>query len=856
MKNCMHISPQGASIFHCGLRTSYHLRLGYILTLFILFSACGKSRNSTTSTLFTLMPGDQTGLHFQNSVPDQADNGLNIIQYLYYYNGGGVATGYLNADTLPDIYFTSNLGDDAVYINRGNFKFEKVVVPYPLDTNTKWTTGVTFADVNGDGREDIYVCQVGNYKQIKGRNLLYINQGEDQQGIPKYKEAAETYGLGLSAFCTQSAFFDYDHDGDLDCFIICHSVHSAGVYRDTAQTRKYDPLAADRLYRNDNGRFTDMSVQMGIYGGMAGYGLGLSVSDLNGDGWADIYVGNDFHESDYVYISQAGKGFIESTSQSLGHSSNFTMGTDAADMNNDGRMDLMTLDMLPPDEYTRKASQPVDQLDIFQYKHSLGYDYQYPRNAMQSNLGNTKDGIPLFGEIGQLAGVDATDWSWSVLLADYDLDGNKDIFITNGIRRRGNNLDFLKYTSTGNIQKSASDAEIAQHMPEGHAPNQAFRNSGNYRFEQVSQAWGLDFDGYSNGSAYADFDGDGDLDLVINNLNSPAQLYKNESKQKNRLKLRLNGSTKNLKGLGAKVSISSGATKQAFEVMATRGFESAVEPIVVCGLPDNQSQVEVEVRWPDGKLTRRTVSVGGLASITMDWADTVAMPQASGMDDREGVAMRDLPKAIKKELTQTKQIKDKLVPWNSMANYQKIVVSHKYPNRVFVCGTEPQFIDLEQNTSKLIANMSDVTAAAFCDIDADGKEEILVGVRGLMRGSGMEILREKNGQWLADTSFFLMSDEIAVIAPADIDGDGDQDLYVGCGVKTGAYGQVPQSHLLINAGHGRFGEPDTRSLNGMAYPGMVRDAFWADLNGDKTLDLAVCGEWMPLSFYLSDRRKI
>jgi enediyne biosynthesis protein E4 len=867
-----------------------------------LFSACGKSPVGASDTLFTLKSGHETGIHFANQVPDQAANGLNIIQYLYYYNGGGVAATDFNGDSLPDIYLTSNLGPDALYINRGDFKFDSVALPYPLNAASKWTTGVTYTDINSDGRTDIYVCQVGNYKSAQGRNLLYINEGNDAAGLPKFTEQAEKYGLGLRAFCTQAAFFDYDRDGDLDCYVLCHSVHSAGVYRDTAQTRKFDPLAADRLYINDGrGYFTDISQQIGLFGGIASYGLGISISDLDGDGWPDMYVGNDFHESDYLYLGgpvrvsptprtspnptlpsgerarnvpgisgkKSGKirGNTASAQQTntesktspspsgrvgvrlrmvrLAHTSNFTMGTDAADINNDGRIDLLTLDMLPPDEYTRKSAQPVDQLDIFEYKHKMGYDYQYPRNALQINLGTDAQGAPFFAEVAQFAGVDATDWSWSPLLADFDLDGLKDIFITNGIKKRGNNLDFLKFNSNADLQRSATDLEIAKQMPEGLVKNVAFRNSGNCRFEDVSEAWGLNSNTFSNGSAYADFDLDGDMDLVVNHLNAKAQIFENTSKQANRLHMTLVGEGANTLALGARVEVVQGAQTQTFEVMATRGFESASDGKIVCGLPD-KSAVQVRISWPNGEFSEQILDYqGGLQKHTIQQANalpkcTWAVPKGQTMAERE-----NLPKAQLKQPDYVKQVvTEKLVPWRALHQNGKVKSVGRY---TMILGNTPQVIDLQTNKTQKVICMGEINAAAFCDTDNDKRLELLVGVRNIPTGFGLRLLRQKGAVWLEDASFTRTTDEIAVIAPAPNDTDGILQVFVGYGQKTGAYGLAPESAIIKFDQKGVLEAP-LKTIT----TGMVRDAHWADLNQDKNLDLVVASEWQPIQIFYAE----
>ena len=511
--------------------TFIHLnRFVAFLLLIILTANCqpaGKDK------LFTLLPASKTGVNFANTL-DENDR-FNIIKYLYFYNGGGVATGDVNNDGLTDIFFTANQLSNRLFLNKGNFEFEDITEKAGLNDVTEpgksWKTGVTMADVNADGWLDIYVCELGFYKSVNGGNRLYMNNKDGT-----FSEKAAEYGLGFKGFAQQASFFDYDLDGDLDLFLATHSVHSAESYVKADQRSQRDPMAGDYLFRNDDGHFTDVSEQTGIYGGKMGYALGLVTADLNNDGWPDIYVTNDFHENDYLYLNSAQNGqrvFREIIASATGHTGTFSMGVDAADLNNDGLPDVMTLDMKPEDEVILKSSAGVDHYNLYQMKLSYGYHYQFPRNCLQLSVGNGANGSPDFIEIAELAGVAATDWSWSTLLADFDNDGWKDIFITNGIWRRPNDLDYLRFASDQEVQRKASDLELAAKMPQGLVSNYAFRNRLPERFtttppndlqpfavplfENVAQKWGLDLTGCSNGAAYADFDNDGDLDAVMPN---------------------------------------------------------------------------------------------------------------------------------------------------------------------------------------------------------------------------------------------------------------------------------------------------------------------------------------------------
>jgi hypothetical protein len=563
-----------------------------MVTCFItIFLACSKHEEKSPDSLFQILDQKKTGITFNNKLHES--DSLNILTYLYYYNGGGVAIGDINNDGLPDIYFSGNQVSNKLYLNKGGMKFSDITEKAGVECNSAWNTGVSMVDVNADGLQDIYVCQVDKIAGQKGRNHLFINLGD-----LTFKESAQEYGLDFSGLSTQAAFFDFDRDGDLDCYLLNHSLKDSEQFRSASITRKiFDPASGDKLLENQQGHFIDVSEKAGIFRSSIGFGLGIAIGDLNRDGWADIYVGNDFHENDYMYLNNQNGTFREVIAQATGHTSNFTMGVAIADINNDAMPDVLSLDMKPGDEKTYKMAGGWETFNIYEFKRSFGYHHQSPRNALQVNQG-TKNGIPLFSELGCQYGIEATDWSWSPLIADFNGDGYKDIFISNGIERRPNDIDFVNYYSNENLKNKVSGMKLINIIPHGGAPNYLFIQDGeNNSFKKVFVP---DIESkISNGASYSDLDRDGDIDIVCNNLNATAYIIQNNTPSFEYISIQLKDVNSNPFGLGSQITLYQNNIVQYQYLHNLAGFQSGKEPLVYFAT-NGQPVDSVLIQWPEG----------------------------------------------------------------------------------------------------------------------------------------------------------------------------------------------------------------------------------------------------------------
>ncbi|HEX4851136.1 MAG TPA: CRTAC1 family protein, partial [Puia sp.] len=576
------------------------------LFLFILVSSCHHN-GSDPDALFQVLDNKSTGIDFTNTLHPTED--FNVLKYMYFYNGGGVGAGDFNNDGKIDLFFASNQEKNKLYLNEGNLKFKDVTEEAKIPNDGGWSTGVSVVDINNDGLLDIYICRVGNHEILHSHNQLLICQGIDKNGVPYYKDEAKEYGLDFSGFSTQALFFDYDMDGDLDMYLLNHSIHQNRTFgaRD-AKLVTFNPLSGDRLYRNDGGKkFTDVTQSSNIHSSVIGYGLGIVAADINLDGYPDLYVGNDFHENDYLYINQKNGTFRDETQEHIMHTSQYTMGVDVGDINNDGYPEIVTMDMLPSDPVILKRSLGEDEVDIFNLKIGYGYNHQYTRNNLQFNRRNG-----MFSEIGLYSDVYATDWSWSPLWVDFDNDGSRDLFVSNGIPKRLNDIDYMDFISNQEIQEKLHNtnddkpSELISHYPEIKLANKFFKNDSALKFTDLKAAISGDRPTFSNGAVVADFDNDGDEDIVVNNIDDPALLYQNKTNDghpKAYVDFQLKGSSQNINAIGSKVVLFANGGIRVYEKFPVRGFMSSMETPLHIGLEKTKID-SMFLIWPDNSFQR------------------------------------------------------------------------------------------------------------------------------------------------------------------------------------------------------------------------------------------------------------
>ncbi|MFN3784783.1 MAG: VCBS repeat-containing protein [Spirosomataceae bacterium] len=844
----------------------------YLFLSLCIWTLVSCQQSKENKMIFKVLNADRTGVDFVNTVTPTKD--LNIFSYMYFYNGGGTAAGDLNKDGFIDLIFTANLGENKIYLNKGDLKFEDITQKSNFTSDTGWSNGISLVDINQDGLLDIYVSQVGNYLSLKGHNLLFVCK-KIENSIPIYEEKSAEYGLNLVGFGTQAVFFDADLDGDLDFFQLNHSVHANGTFgkRDDFLDT-FHPLAGDRFFENVEGKYLEKTKESGIHSSALGYGLGVGIGDVNFDGYPDLYIGNDFHENDYLYINQKNKRFKDEIGTRIKHTSRFSMGIDVADVNNDALPEIISLDMLPYDPNILKRSEGEDAYYNFKFKLQMGYNVQFARNNLQLNQG---DGY--FSEVGLFAGIHATDWSWSSLFLDFDNDGLKDLFISNGINKRMNDIDYINYVSNDDIQKrindktfDESDISLVDLLPEVKIPNKFFNNKGDVSFEESTENVENQVPSYSNGAIYADLDKDGDLDIVTNNINAPAFIYENTT-QKNTnkyLQISLVGSDKNRQAIGAKVIVCQANSLQLQEKFPVRGFQSSSEIPLHFGLGKSRKIDSLLIIWPDNSY-EKIIPDSSSNQLTLTYKKGLppfdytnwkkkSLHQIPAQDITEQVGL-----LVKHEENKFNEFdREALIPsmlstagpvfavadingdglediFMGSAKWQK--------SRLYAQTQQGKFQEIPSPSLAADSTFED-TYALWLDVNGDKTLDLIVasggneyyGKTGWL--SPRVYLNDGKGQLTkkgdAFQQIFLTA---SVIVPWDADNDGQPELFVGARGEAWAYGEIPTSYLLKNDGTGRFRDVTQQLAPELRKVGLVKDAKVVKLDKNNPASLLLALEW-------------
>ena len=844
-----------------------------VAMILLLGAACQSVESE--KTLFESLPTQRTGITFSNQLEETY--AFNILDYNSFYSGGGVGVGDFNKDGFPDLYFTGNQVSSALYLNRGNLRFEDVTATAGVGTQ-HWASGVAVVDINQDGWPDLYVCRSGYPEESRRTNQLFVNQGVNAEGVPTFEEQAAAYGLDDTGYTTQAAFFDYDKDGDLDAYLLtAYQENNNPNIPKPKHPGKTFP-STDRLYRNDGGQYQPVSQEAGIE--HEGYGLGLGVADFNRDGWPDVYAANDFIFEDRMYINNQDGTFTDRSANYLSHQSRFSMGMDVADFDNDQQPDLLVLDMMPPENERQKMMSMAMTEDLFELARQRGYQAQFSQNVLQRNNGLRPDSSVSFSDVARLAGVHQTDWSWSALFADFDNDGMKDIFVSNGIPKDITNNDYIKFRDTRAARATdyeAAKKELLEHinqLPDAHHPNYFFKNEGNLSFSDQSRAWGITEFTCSNGAAYADLDRDGDLDLIVSHLNAPAEIFENHSVQQSQnhyLRLRL-APAPSLDLVGTEVQITHGAQQQLLVYNPYRGFQSSVEDRLHFGLGADSVADKIVVRWTDGVVQVLT-NVAADQELAVTYQPSATPPPTVGPVEDAPVfrAVNYGTDFVQQENPFNDFKVDPLLPWRYSQSGPCLAVGDVNGDGrddFFVGGaaTYAGTLFLQQAggafTQKKLPDVNfEDTDALFFDADQDGDLDLYVVSGGseythpqahqdrLYANDGRGNFTHQPGALPPITG------SGTCVAAADYDGDGDLDLFVGGGLLPDQYPQCSPSYVLENT-KGTFQDVTARVNPALQAPGIVSAALWTDLNQDEQPDLMVVGEWMPVQVYENQQGRL